>query len=183
MRQKSLFLITLSVAMLSLLSSCSPVNGAQTKSQAVSVGAVSEAGTDSSASAGASLKISIAEKSKAADSPAPEIVTDITEEASDYGSSPGRVALAIIINRLDNATVVEDLAQQDAPELFELLRQTASQNSQTLQSLDKQYYLSDILASEGIHVTIESNNVISSASGSPDKDWIAKFEKALKSAD
>ena len=104
---------------------------------------------------------------------------DLKARSSELGTSPGRLALAIIIDRLDNATVVEDLSKKNAQELFDLLRQTASQKSQTLEGLNSLYHLNDILASEGIYVTIQANNVTSAASCSVSDSWIDVFETSL----
>lgn len=107
---------------------------------------------------------------------------DIEKEAAKEGSTPGRVALAAVINKLDGTSSVDDLSKKSAQELFDILQQTASQKSQTLESLDQLYYLTDILADEKIFVNFQSNNVVSSmAEDSVQNDWIPKFEKAISS--
>lgn len=120
-----------------------------------------------------------------ADSASPPVSVfpiDVREEAKKLGSTPGQVALAAIISRLDNASPVEDLSRNSAKELFDDLRQTASQKSQTLEALDQLYDLSDILASEGIYVRFQANNIVSSAPSSASDGWIDGFQKAINAA-
>lgn len=121
-------------------------------------------------------------ESFAAQNASAAVSVDIQEEAVKEGSTPGRVALAVIINRLDGTTSLDDLCHQSAKELFDILQQTASQKSQTLESLDQLYDLSDILASEHIYVQFQSNNVVSSTpADSGSGGWVPKFEKAIVS--
>ena len=108
-------------------------------------------------------------------------VTDITAEAQKLSTTPGCVALAEIICQLDSSNHLEDLAQKNnAQNLFEILRETASQKSLTLETIDTQYDLKDILASEGIFVSISSNAATSLPTGSrpADSSWIPKFQSA-----
>lgn len=116
--------------------------------------------------------------------PASIFPIDVRSQAKKLGSTPGRVALAAIIIRLDNASPIEDLSRNSAKELFDVLRQTASQKSQTLEALDQLYGLSDILASENIYVRFQANNVVSAAdeSGAASSDWIDRFQKAINAA-
>lgn len=113
--------------------------------------------------------------------PSSGTAVDVVSDAKTLGSSPGRLALAIIINRIDGTTAIDDLARKNAQELFDILRQTASQKSETLESLDQIYYLSDILASEKIYVLLQSNNVVSSKAASYDANWAEKFDKSVNS--
>ena len=102
--------------------------------------------------------------------------------ASSTSSTRGRVALAIIINRLDSTQTVADLAGKPASELFGIIKTTAPQKSKTLEGRDQLYGLRDILASEGIYVSFQSNDVESAGDSSPSKDWEQKFEDAVRSA-
>ena len=109
-------------------------------------------------------------------------VSDITVEAQKLSSTPSCVALAEIICQLDSSNHLEDLVQKNnAQKLFEILRETASQKSLTLESIDTQYDLKDILASEGIYVSISSNAVTSLPTGSKpaDSSWIPKFQSGV----
>jgi hypothetical protein len=104
---------------------------------------------------------------------------DLNAEAATLKSTPGQVALSLIICRLDNSEVLDELASKDPQDLFNILTETALQKSQSLQSLDEQYDLTDILASGKIYVTIKSNDVSSApAPKSSSTDWIAKFQSA-----
>ena len=104
--------------------------------------------------------------------------------AAALDSSPGRVALSLIICKLDSSRMLAELSQKDAQSLFDTLKEIAQQKSQTLESLDDLYDLKDILASEKIYVLINSNAVTSSnapqsSGNSVDVNgWIEKFEKA-----
>jgi hypothetical protein len=106
---------------------------------------------------------------------------DLTDKSKQIGSTPGRLALAMIINKLDNATVVEDLSKKTSKDLFDLLRQDAPQKSQTLEGLDQLYGLNSILASEGIFVDFQANNVVSATSSgsSSSAAWEDKFIQAI----
>lgn len=106
---------------------------------------------------------------------------DLEQKSHAIGSSPGRLALALIINKLDSATDVEDLSKESAQELFDTLRQDAPQKSQTLEGLDQLYGLDDILASEGIYVNFQANNIVSSVSANSGFAWSDKFIKAINS--
>lgn len=113
--------------------------------------------------------------------------TDINAEAQRLGVSPGRVALGEIICRLDSSNRLDDLVpKNDAQELFEILRETALQKSTTLEAINEKYGLTDILASEGIHVDISSNGVTlrsNADNASPGgNDWITHFQAAIFSA-
>lgn len=113
---------------------------------------------------------------------------DLKQESQAMGSTPGRVALALIINKLDNARVVEDLSKKTSQELFDILCQAAPQKSQTLEGLDQLYGLNKILASDGIYVSFQANNVVSAvsqdsivAASSQDSSyaWADKFINAI----
>jgi hypothetical protein len=109
---------------------------------------------------------------------------DLNTEAASLSSTPGRVALALIICKMDSSRVLDELTQKKAQPLFDILKEIAQQKSQTLESLDDQYGLKDILASEQIYVTIKSNAVTSvpapsSAGSSSDNGWMQKFKTAI----
>jgi len=109
-------------------------------------------------------------------------VTDLDAEAKKLSSSTGRVALALIICKLDPHNVFEELSQKNAKELFDTLIETASRKSQTLEAIDGQFNLKDILASEKIYVTIKSNAVTSNASptsSTASTAWITPFMTAI----
>lgn len=93
----------------------------------------------------------------------PDFGADVVEQASFYKSSPGRVALSMLICKLDNSCVYTDLVKKSAKELLDVVSETAFEKNITLESLDNRYGLCDILASEKIYVSIESNNVTSQA--------------------
>lgn len=105
----------------------------------------------------------------------------LQQKAAQLGSTPGRVALAMIIHKLDSTENVDDLAKKSANELFSIIEITAPQKSQTLEGLDRLYELSSILASENIFVQIQANDVVSSAPTSQNKNWVSKFETAINS--
>lgn len=105
----------------------------------------------------------------------------LTEEARRLGSTKGRVALAVLINRLDSTQQVDDLAKMDASELFSTLQDTAAKKDQSLEALNRQYDLQSILASEGIYISIQANDVISSPSSAETSDWASQFEQAINS--
>lgn len=109
---------------------------------------------------------------------------DLSKEAQKLDVSEGRAALALIICKLDSSKVVSELAQKDASDLLDILTETALQNSQSLESLDEQYDLKDILASEGVYITIKSNAVSESLapSGSPGNGWVQNFQNAYNAA-
>ena len=105
---------------------------------------------------------------------------DINSEASALSTQPGQVALALIICKLDNTKVLDELVKQDPHSLFDLLNETALQKSLTLESLDEQYGLTDILASLNIYVNIKSNTVTSVPTpSSASQNWITKFQQAI----
>ena len=105
---------------------------------------------------------------------------DVNSEAATLKSTPGRVALSLIICKMDSSRVFETLSQKDASELLAIISEVAQQKSQTLESLNNQYGLKDILASEKIYVDIKSNAVTSAAAqSSSDNNWIAKFQTAI----
>lgn len=104
---------------------------------------------------------------------------DLQKKSQALGSTPGRVALALILNKLDIALVVEDLAKKSSQELFDILRQVAPQKSQTLQGLDQLYGLKNILASDGVYVDFQANNVVSTISINNNLTWADKFLKAI----
>lgn len=105
---------------------------------------------------------------------------DINSEAATLKSTPGRVALSHIICKMDSSRALETLSQKDARELLAIISEVAQQKSQTLESLNDQYDLKDILASENVYVNIKSNAVTSAAAqSSSDNSWITKFETAI----
>jgi hypothetical protein len=91
----------------------------------------------------------------------PNFKASVVQQAAVYKSSPGRVALSMLICRLDSSCVYTDLVEKSAKELFEIVSETAFEKNITLESLDNNYGLCDILASEKIYVSIKSNNVTS----------------------
>lgn len=100
----------------------------------------------------------------------PDFGANVVQQAKLNNSSAGRVALSMIICRLDSSYVYSDLIRKSAKELFDIVSETAVEKNVTLESLNSQYGLCDILASEKIYVSIESNNVTSlpqSSSSSP----------------
>jgi hypothetical protein len=107
---------------------------------------------------------------------------ELQKKSQALDSSPGRVSLALILNKLDNALVIEDLAKKSPQELFDTLRKTAPQKSQTLQGLDQLYGLKNILASDGINVDFQANNVISAVSTNNNLAWTEKFLKAINNS-
>lgn len=117
--------------------------------------------------------------SSAASSTLPASV-DLAAEAKTLGSTPGRTALALIICRLDPTNQLQPLAQKNAGDLFSLLQEIAVQKSRTLESLDQQFGLRDILASENIYVIIRANaaDTVSGAVSSVAAGWEQNFEKA-----
>jgi hypothetical protein len=104
---------------------------------------------------------------------------DLNDKSKAMGSTPGRVALALIINKLDDALIVEDLSKKTSQELFDILCQVAPQKSQTLEGLDQLYGLNNILASDGIYVNFQANNVVSAVSQDSSYTWADKFIKAI----
>jgi hypothetical protein len=105
---------------------------------------------------------------------------DVNSEAATLKSTSGRVALSLIICKMDSSRVFETLSQKDASELLAIISEVAQQKSQTLESLNNQYGLKDILASEKIYVDIRSNAVTSAATQSnSDDSWITKFQAAI----
>lgn len=104
---------------------------------------------------------------------------NLVDMAHAYGSTPGRIALSLLICRLDRSSSLQDLSQKPAQDLFAMLRETATQNAQTLESLNIQFHLTDILASEGISVKIHANAADTlSAPILPAADWMAQFQTA-----
>jgi hypothetical protein len=122
----------------------------------------------------------------------PDFSADIANQAKLYDSSDGRVALSMIICKLDSSYSYSSLVDKSAKELFDILSESAFEKNITLESLDNKYGLSDILASEKIYVIINSNNVSSvpraskktskdsekSTSGS--EQWMTKFKTAIQ---
>jgi hypothetical protein len=105
---------------------------------------------------------------------------DMSAEAATLKTTPGKVALALIICKMDNSRALEDLAQKDSQDLLSILSEIAQQKSRTLESLNEQYDLVDILASENIFISIKSNAVTSApAKSSSDLSWIPKFQDAI----
>lgn len=105
---------------------------------------------------------------------------DLNSEAAALSTQPGQVALALIVCKLDNTKVLDELVKLEPHALFDLLNETALQKSQTLESLDEQYGLAEILASLNINVSIKSNTVTSApAASSASQNWIAKFQQAI----
>lgn len=91
----------------------------------------------------------------------PDFTASVVKEAKIYDSSPGRIALSMLICRLDSSRVYTDLVKKNAKELFNILSETAFEKDITLESLDNIYGLTDILASEDIYVSIKANSVTS----------------------
>lgn len=111
-------------------------------------------------------------------SPLPSTV-NLADMAHAYGSTPGRVALSLVICRMDRSNSLQSLAQKSAQDLFAMLRETATQNTQTLESLNIQFHLTDILASENIYVKIHANAADAlSAPIAPAANWIEQFQAA-----
>ncbi|ADU26282.1 hypothetical protein [Ethanoligenens harbinense] len=107
---------------------------------------------------------------------------DLNTMARTYASTPGRIALSLIICRLDRSSYLQPLAQKSAQDLFSMLREVAAQNSQTLESLNTQFHLTDILSSEGIYVQIHANAADPlSTPIAPAPDWITQFQSAYAS--
>lgn len=118
----------------------------------------------------------------------PDYSADLETEAQKYKSSPGRVALAMIICKLENSYSYSDIVKYSAKELFDILSESAVANNITLESLNTRYGLLDILASEKIYVSITANNVTylspsSSKNASTDSTasttWISNFHKVI----
>jgi hypothetical protein len=133
----------------------------------------------------------------------PDFSANILSQASLYGTSPGKIALSMLICKLDSSYAYTNLLKKNAKELFDIISETAFKKDITLESLDIRYGLCDILGSEKIYVKIESNNVISmpptpssstkqsTASSKPSAgtsdtassnysiSWIAKFQKTI----
>lgn len=104
---------------------------------------------------------------------------NLADMARTYGSTPGRTALSLIICRVDRSSGLQSLSQKSVQELFDILRETATQNAQTLESLNTQFDLVDILASEGVYVKIHANAADTlSTPITPAPDWIEHFQKA-----
>ena len=108
-----------------------------------------------------SARAKISQNSQNTQSAQPNFGASLVGQAAIYNSSPGKVALSMLICRLDNSCVYSDLVNKSAKELFDIVSETAFEKNITLESLDKRYGLRDILASENIYVSIESNNVTS----------------------
>lgn len=89
----------------------------------------------------------------------PDYSAGVKQQAEYYHSTPARVALSMIITKLDNSYAYTDLVKKSGKELFDVLSETATENNITLESLANKYWLCDILASEKIYVSIEANNV------------------------
>ena len=117
---------------------------------------------DSAKSANASgiaLGVKSSQSSQTSQSSQPDFGASVVQQARLNNSSTGRVALAMLICRLDSSYVYSDLIKKNAKELFDIVSETAVEKNVTLESLNSQYGLCDILASEKIYVSIESNNV------------------------
>ena len=113
----------------------------------------------------------------------PETV-DLAAEAQTLGSTPGRTALALIVCRLDPTNSLAALAQKNAADLLSLLQEIAVQKSRTLESLDQQFGLRDILASEHVYVLIHANaaDTVSGDGSAASAGWEQNFEKAYAAA-
>lgn len=185
------FTTVLLITIILFFSSCNNQNSAINKAaQSISVKSNSSTLTDEAAStAPSSSKQLTAEKSgttmqatAGSVNNSMKLTTINLEKLSkQYNSTDGRVAMAVIIYKMDNSAVIEDLSKKSAKELFDYICELAPQASYTLEGLNKLYYLQDILASEGLYVDLQSNNVVSRATKSPDKGWIQKFESAVNS--
>lgn len=104
---------------------------------------------------------------------------DLNVMARTYASTPGRVALSLIICRLDRSSYLQSLTQKSAQDLFSMLREVSSQNAQTLEALNTQFHLTDILASEGIYVHIHANAADPLTTPvAPASDWVTQFQTA-----
>lgn len=136
----------------------------------------------------------VSEISHNTDALEPNYSADLNDQAEIYNSTPSRVALAMIICKLDDSYLYTDIVTLDAEELFDILRDSAVDNNVTLESLNSRYGLLDILADEDIYITISSNNVTykseseaaaerkKSGSSSKSKRWVAKFQSAITSS-
>jgi len=127
----------------------------------------------------------------------PNYNASLKDQAKIYNSTPSRVALAMLICKLDNSYFYTDIVTLDAKELFDILRDSAVDNNITLESLNTRYGLLDILAAENIYITISSNNVTftsppevasekaaekkHSTDSSKSDAWIEKFQTAITS--
>lgn len=105
---------------------------------------------------------------------------DLLDMAHTYASTPGRTALSLVICRVDRSSGLQSLTQKSAQELFSILRETATQNAQTLESLNTQFDLVDVLASEGVYVRIHANAAdILSTPITPTSNRIVTFQNAF----
>jgi hypothetical protein len=91
----------------------------------------------------------------------PDFGASVTAQAKLYQSTPGRVALAMLICKLDSSYDYTDLIKKNANELFDDVSEIAFEKNVTLESLDSRYDLTKILASEKIYVSIVANDVSS----------------------
>jgi hypothetical protein len=106
-------------------------------------------------------KVKISQSYQTSQLTQPDFSANVVQQATFYKSSSGRVALSMLICRLDSSYVYSDLIKKSAKELFDIVSKTAVEKNVTLESLNSKYGLCDILASEKIYVSIESNNVTS----------------------
>jgi hypothetical protein len=145
----------------------------------------SDTGTAKSAKTSNASKAKISQSYQSSQLTQPDFSANVVQQASIYKSSSGRVALSMLICKLDSSYVYSDLVKKSAKELFDIVSETAVEKNVTLESLDSQYGLSDILASEKIYVSIESNNVTSLPQRSSSKAISATASKksALSSKD
>lgn len=156
------------LVLLSLLSACSIQKSQTTHTASVS----------STASFSASEKKISSANSGQIKNTLPSTV-NLTNMANTYASTPGRVALSLIICSMDRSNSLKTLPQKSARDLFSMLRETAAQNTQTLESLNTEFGLTDILASEGIYVRIHANAADTlTMPTAPAADWITRFESA-----
>jgi hypothetical protein len=163
-------------------------------------------------SSGTAANSRISQVSQSSVTTQPDYGAGVVEQAALYKSSPSRVALSMLVCRLGSSYIYGDLVKKSAKELFEIVSETAVENSVTLESLNNRYGLCDILASENIYVSIEANSVTSlpqksrsslseksksksskastksegkaagASSSSVTPSWAAKFQKAILQA-
>lgn len=113
----------------------------------------------------------------------PDFYADLEDEALENNTSVGRIALAMLICKLDGTNDYHDLLEESSIDLFEALKEEAASQNITLEKLDSTYYLGDILKSEQIYVSFSSNNVTDvtgkSAGSEEEVNWQDKFQKAI----
>lgn len=169
MLQKSLLFITLLIALAVMATACSG-SPASSNETAASLKSAATSKPDES-------------KSNFISSSITKDYINLNELAQKYGISAGRMALALIICKLDSTMSIDDLIKKESGDLFEILTETATQKSITLETIDQRYGLTGILHSEGINVTIQANNVTSgpalASSQTGSDSWVNQFETAI----